>query len=237
MSILKLLEALDIKHIISIRFCDSKPENIDTGFLDTACTAMARSLNHNKCLMIDRTLGQSCPGGNHFLCIKKAPLEEVYKTYINDEQVFQDTTACQEFLSKLPQFPQIAQKRFLLLTPFQKEIGTPDIITILANPAQVARLLGLSVYQGMNSPLIIPAAPTCLALYASLSTNQIHINLIDYYDRYYQGCIENKLIWDENKMIITMPYTSFVDMANNLAKSAHGTFTAKITPQKVTSFR
>lgn len=104
---------------------------------------------------------------------------------------------------------------------------------MLASPSQVGRIIGLSVFEKFSEPVIVPALSTCASIYAPFGTNKIHLNFIDYYDRYYQGKQAGKLLWDDNQMIVSMSSKVFGGIIKNISKSAHGSFVAKIKPCKV----
>ena len=224
--------SLGIKHCISIRFANRKSDR-HTRYRDTACTALARSLLRRVLTYIDRNEGQLCPGGNFFLGITRAPKKEIYDTYAKDEKVFSNQAACRQFLNDLPPYPRQANKRFVLFTPLDRENQRPEVVTLLATPAQTGRILGLSVFKKMSYPTLIPALSTCASIYTPLTTKNIHINFIDYYDRYYQGKQNGKLLWKDSQMIVAMPYAIFQKIVEHIQRSAHGNFKPKLKPEKV----
>jgi len=223
---------LKIEKIISIRFSDIKNKNFKK-YQDTACTALARSFGKNICTFIDRQSGQLCAGGNYFLNVTKTPTEEVCEVYVKEERVFANNQACSAFIKDLPKYPRLATRRYILISPLSKEISKPDVIMMLVNPAQAGRILGLSVNKKMSYPLVIPALSTCASIYAPIDSNKIHLNFIDYFDRYYQGKQGKKLFWKESELIISMPYKIFQEIVETFPRSAHGSFRPKLKPQKV----
>lgn len=223
---------LKIEEIISIRFSDTKTANFNN-FKDTIGTAMVRSFKNNTLTFIDRKIGQLCPGGNYFLNITHPPVKEICDVYVKDEGVFKNNSICRIFLNKLPKYPKAAKKRYILFTPLIKENKEPNIIILLANPAQVSRILGLSAYKKISYPSsIIPAMPMCTSIYAPVESKRIHLNFIDYYDRYYQGKQGRRLLWKNSDLIISMPYFVFKEIIEHIPLSAHGNFKPKIKPQK-----
>lgn len=229
-------KSLGIDRIVSVRFSNQASKR-HRQYRDTACTALARSLKNKKLVYLDRKSGQLCPGGDYFLQIRKFSRQEVSRVYLKDERVFGDKTACLSFLNNLPKYPQPVNKRYIFLTPLEKETSRPDLIIMLANPAQVSRVLGLSVYKKMIFPHLLPAGPTCISLYASLSANRPHLNLLDYYDRYYQGRQNNKLIWKNEEMLVTLPFKLFSDIIKYIPCSAQGSFKPRtLKPFRVTKF-
>lgn len=224
--------SLGIKHCISIRFSNHK-SNRHTRYRDTACTALARSLLRRVMTCIDRKEGQLCPGGNFFLGITRVPRKEIYDAYVKDEKVFRSQASCRQFLNDVPPYPQRANKRFVLFTPLNKENQRPDVVLLLATPAQAGRILGLSVFKEMMYPTLIPALSTCASIYAPLATKKIHINFIDYFDRYYQGRQNGKMLWKDSQLIAAMPFVIFQKIVERIPRSAHGTYEPKLKPQKV----
>lgn len=228
-------KTLGIQYIASVRFSNTKAKTF-LKYKDTACTALGRCLKFNKSTYIDRKQGQLCSGGNYFLKIKSYPPQEVMNVYTKQEQVFASNKACKSFLKQVPNYPKQASTRYILLTPLARETQPPAVVIMIINPAQAARLLGLSVFKGMIQPHLLPAAPTCMSLYASLTTQRPHINLIDYYDRYYQGKIGTSLLWNDNEMLFTLPYHLFYEMIQHFSTSPHGDFIPLLQPQRVDSF-
>lgn len=226
-----LNKSLGIKKIISIRFSDTKTANFNK-FNDTACTAMVRSFENNTPVYIDRKNGQLCPGGNYFLSITHPPIKEVYDVYVKDEKVFKNNSICGDFIKNLPSYPDAEKTRYILFTPLAKEKNKPDVIMMLANPAQASRILGLSIYKKFLQPLILPALSTCAAIYAPIESGRIHLNFIDYYDRYYQGRQNGISLWKDSDLIISMPFSIFEEIIKHIPLSAHGNFKSKIRPQK-----
>lgn len=224
---------LGIDKILSVRFSNFKNKNYQR-FEDTVCTAMIRSLKNNQSVYLDRKLGQLCPGGNYFLNIKKLSKQKVCNVYVDDEQVFANNKVCAVFLKNLPKYPPHAKKHYILFAPMAKEKHRPDTVIILANPAQVSRLLGLSFFKQKPTIDLVPAGPTCLSLYVPLISKQIHLNFIDYYDRYYQGKQGKKLMFKDEEMIISMPYKNFVEILKIIHLSPNGLFKPRLKPQKVT---
>ncbi|KKW09289.1 MAG: hypothetical protein UY44_C0004G0004 [Candidatus Kaiserbacteria bacterium GW2011_GWA2_49_19] len=224
-------EKLGIEKIISIRFSNIKP-NQYIKFRDTACTALSRCFKNNILTYIDRKTGQLCPGGDYFLKISHISPEKVNDVYVKNEKVFQNNNVCNKFIKNLPNYPDIAKTRYILLTPLAKEKNKPDVIMMLASPSQTSRILGLSVYKKFLRPLILPALSTCASIYAPINSNRVHLNFIDYYDRYYQGKQKDGLLWKDSDLIISMPFGIFKEIIKYIPLSAHGGFRPKIKPQR-----
>lgn len=228
-------KTLGIKAIASIRFSNEKSESYKQ-YQDTACTALARALKNKKQILIDRKDGQLCAGGNYFLNITEHSKKEICHTYVKDEKIFNNNAVCLSFLKKMSKYPE-QKKRYILFSPLEKEINKPDIIILLVNPAQAGRILGLSVFNKMDYPSVIPAAPTCFSLYAPLISKQAHLNFIDYYDRYYQGKQHGKLIWDDEEMLISLTFFKFSDIIKLIPLSAHGSYKTSLKPQIIYSLK
>lgn len=138
-------------------------------------------------------------------------------------------------MEALPKLPASLKNRFINIKIFDFN-DNPCIAILLANPAQAGRILGLLNHRKYNVAKIHPNQPTCLSLFAPLVTKTIHCNFLDYYDRYYQGRNNKKLIWPEEKMIISIRNQEFREILNNLNKSAQGSFRPKLLPQQVDAF-
>jgi len=227
---------LRIEKIISIGFSNTK-SNQYIKFKDTACTALLRCFQNNTLTYIDRKTGQFCPGGDYFLDINNISPEEVNDVYVKNEKVFQNNIICNKFIKNLPNYPDVAKTKYILFTPLAKEKNKPDVIIMLANPSQAGRILGLSVYEKFSQPLILPALSTCASIYAPIESGKIHLNFIDYYDRYYQGKQKGLSLWKDSDLIISMPFGIFEEIIRHIPLSAHGSFIPKINPQKFDSIR
>lgn len=222
---------LGINGVASIRFSDRKLDYYRQ-YKDTVCTALARVLKTKTQVFIDRKYGQLCPGGNYFLNITKYSEKEICDTYVKDEKIFNNNTACFSFLKKMSKCPE-QKKRYILFSPLEKEVKKPDIIILLLNPSQAGRILGLSVFKKMGCPNVIPASPTCFSIYAPLISNQMHLNFIDYYDRYYQGKQNGKSIWDDGEMLVSLTFSMFSNIIKSIHLSPHGLHKTNLKPQSV----
>lgn len=222
--------------ILGIYFTDKKPVNLKK-YKDTACTALARCFFQKEKVFFDAKYNpQLCPGADYFLKLKKIKNSEAIDVYVKKEHVFQNRNICKSFLSGLPQFPKHLKNKFIIIKPLNiKE--NPKIIILLLNPAQVGRIIGLANYNKYKKIETYPNQPTCLAFFAPLVTKNLHINFLDYYDRYHQGRINNKNIWPENKMIVSMSYSDFKIILTNLEKSPHGKFKPKLSPARISGFK
>ncbi|MFH1523122.1 MAG: DUF169 domain-containing protein [Patescibacteria group bacterium] len=221
------------KPILGIGFSKKLPNNYQH-YKDTACTALARAFSKKETLVFGaKKFPQLCSGGDYFLKLSSINDYEAMDVYVNDEHVFKDRKICKEFTESLPKLPNNLKNKFITIKPFQIN-DQPEIIIILANPAQVGRIIGLLNYEKYNEIKIYPNQPTCLSFFAPLVTKLPHLNFIDYYDRYYQGYVNNKYIWKENEMIISLTFEQFKEMLNNLNKSPQGIYNrVNIKTQKV----
>ncbi|MDP2951615.1 MAG: DUF169 domain-containing protein, partial [bacterium] len=209
--------------IIGVKFT-TKPLSGCTPHRDTACTAIARTIFKKEGTVFDaKTFPQACQGANYFLKLSNIKDSDVYNSYINQEKIFSNKKTCQLFLKNLPKLPAFSKNKFINIKIFNFN-DNPCIAILLANPAQAGRILGLLNHKRYRVVEIYPNQPTCLSLFAPLVTKTIHCNFIDYYDRYYQGRNNKKLIWPKQKMIISIRNQEFKEILNNLNKSAQGSF-------------
>jgi len=225
-------KVLGINNIVSIRFSDTKTAKFKK-YKDTVCTALVRSLKSKIPTYIDRLVGQLCSGGNYFLGITHSSKKEICDVYVKDEHVFQNNSVCHKFLGYLPKYPAVAMKKYILITPLTKETKPPHVILLLATPAQVGRILGLCVFKNYKLLYILPAGPTCVSLFTSLTTNGVHLNFIDYYDRHRQ-CVKGGVsAFNDEEMIVALPYKLFNGIIECVEKSPHGSFEPDLKPAKV----
>lgn len=223
------------KKILGIYFSKNLPKRFKN-HQDTACTALARAFYKNEVLVFGaKKYPQLCSGASYFLKLAAISDQETKDVYINKEHVFKNNNICGKFLEDLPKFPKALENKFIVIKPFEKN-DKPAVVIMLVNPAQAGRILGLMNYSRYGKIEILPSQPTCLAFFAPLVTKKPHINFLDYYDRYYQGKINGKSIWPEDKMIISMSYSDFETVLTNLEKSPFGNYKPDLSPAKIEPF-
>lgn len=228
-------DALRIKNeIIGVKFVKKSSFN-SKHYRDTACTALARAIiNKTEVIFDAKHLPQLCPGANYFFKFSKIKNSEVHDVYVKDERVFANKKTCALFLRKLPKFPDSLRGKSISIKPLAND--KVDVVILMVTPAQCGRILGLLNSRSYKTVEVLPNQPTCLSLFAPLVTKKPHCNFIDYYDRYYQGVIHGKKIWAEDKMIISLLFSDFKEILNNLEKSPQGSFRPDLKPQKVDTF-
>jgi len=221
--------------IIGVKFSEMPPADCRC-FRDTACTALARAIFEKKSVVFDANVSpQLCRGADYFLKLSKVKMDEVHDAYINKEKVFKDKKTCNVFLGNLPKFPDSLKNKFISIKTFHPK-DNALLVVLLATPAQAGRILGLLNRKQYKTIEVHPNQPACLSLFAPLVTKSPHCNFIDYYDRYYQGTIDEKRIWPEGKMLISLRRQDFEEILNNLDKSAQGSFSPDLLPQQVDNF-
>jgi len=228
----KFKKCLKINQIAGVYFSKTSPLNAEN-HRDTACTALARCFLNRKAVFFGPQKNiQLCLGADYFFNLKKKNDSEAIDTYVKDEHVFKNPEICKVFLRSLPKILDNLKNKFVLIKPINGN-EKPLVVILLVNPAQAGRIIGLSNYDNYKKIEINPNQPTCISLFAPIATNKLHINFLDYYDRYYQGNIKGKNIWPDDKMIISMRYSDFKEILNNLTKSPQGSYKPKLSPQEV----
>ena len=235
-TIKKFKKSLGIKTEILGIFYSAKLPIKSKKFRDTACTALARSFFTKETLFFHaKEYPQLCSGASYFLKLAPISDQETIDVYISKEKVFKSKNICEKFLKNLPKFPESLKNKFIIIKPITDK-DKPSVVVLLVNPAQAGRILGLINHDRYEKVEILPSQPTCLVFFTPLVTKKPHINFLDYYDRYYQGKINGKSIWPEDKMIISMSYSDFETVLANLEKSPHGSFRPNLLPQKISKF-
>lgn len=231
----KFKKVLGIENnIVGIYYLNNLPDKINY-HKDTVCTALARSIFRNKILCVNSKKSmQLCNGANYFLKLLKITRNEIIDAYVAQEHIFHKKDVCKKFLYNLPKFPKKIKNKFIVIKPLSKEVDDkPSIIILLTNPAQTGRIIGLLNYDAYKNIKIFPNQPSCISLFAPLVTHSPHLNFIDYYDRYYQGNVNDKKIWPEEKIIISLSYRQFQTIINNLGKSPQGSLNIKMSAHRV----
>ncbi len=208
-------------HPIAVRFVDVLPRGYATTE-DEVSSALAHAAKHGRKIAID-CRRKRFSAGSYFACNYPIPIGEVVRTYVRREHVFPDAATARAFLSAVGCNP--ARSRYILLAP--ASMRKADVIILLVHAAQGGRILGLAAHCGHLSADVVPAAPTCAALYRPLlKPGCIHVNFIDYFDRDSQarGCFA------EGEFLVSMIPAVYKQLCAIARYSAHGTFSPKNLP-------
>jgi uncharacterized protein (DUF169 family) len=232
----KFIQILGVDYsLVGIFFAEKVPRSYKK-HNDTVCTALARAFLKKQASYFNGTSHrQSCRGADYYFKFENIEEKEVIKNYVKDECVFFNKSVGEKFIQNTPKFPKKLIGKVLVIKPFAIN-DMPEVVVLLLSPSQVGRVIGLLNYTAVDGLDVLPSQSTCISLFAPLVTGKPHVNFIDYYDRYYQGVINNKKIWPESHMIISITYKQLCEMVANFKKSAHGSFVPKIAPQKVDNF-
>lgn len=208
-----------IGRIVAVDF-RRRPPPESSYHVDTYCTALARTFFGGETLVFGRGCPQACAGGNYFFS-RALPKREVEDFYLEEEKSFGSRAACRKFLSALPRLPEKLWDQYLVLEEFTGSKKAP-VLLFLVDPAQAGRLLGLLAFKRFYKLEILPGQPACVSLFAPLSRKGPHLNLIDHYDREYQGRQGGKKLWPENKLLLSLSYQDFQEILSNMEKSFYG---------------
>jgi uncharacterized protein (DUF169 family) len=208
-----MIEKLFKYRPIYVSFVDEIDETSESigGFY---CKNIGESIKKNKKIIVDGKK-QKCSGGNYFLGNIDVPLKDILDVYVNKEKVFKcsDVTDC--FLKTVKKNP--LKKRYIVLDPRISEEA--KIVIGIVNAFQASKILGLAAYDEKFGVDIVPAISTCSCLFRPLiEKNKIHVNFIDYFDRYYRA----KGVFDDNEFIISMDIKIFHYLNDNYNNSPHG---------------
>jgi uncharacterized protein (DUF169 family) len=150
-------------------------------------------------------------------------MEEFTDIYVKKEQVFPDRRTMERFLHIVLRNPRSFER--IECTPGVH--GDADVIVLFVHPAQASRLLGLSAYLGKFSVDIIPAAPTCAALFRPLiAPDRLHVNFVDYFDREYQA----SGLYTHDELLLSMTPKFYKQLEEAFEHSAHGKHVPKGVP-------
>ncbi|MDD5469179.1 MAG: DUF169 domain-containing protein [Candidatus Peribacteraceae bacterium] len=164
--------------------------------------------------------------GSYFACHRTIPRSEIVRTYVEQEHVFPDAQIAHAFLDAVQRSP--VRSRYILFTP--EITDDADAITLIVRAEQVSRILGLSGYLNRFAVDVIPAAPTCAAIYRPLiEPDRIHVNFIDYFDREIQA----KGFYDPGELLVSMTPALYRELLDAAERSAHGRF----APQNIPTYR
>lgn|GEM_PF-2044036 len=200
---------------VSVFFSARKPSSIAVTD-DLIGTALVRAAKKGKSVCIDcRRMPVSAD--SYFACnqpLRPALLEEIY---LRRERIFADRRTLRDFLRGVGRNPTHA--RYISFVPGARRRAA--VIACIVRPPNAGRMLGLAAYEGIFSVDIIPAAPTCAAVFRPLiRSGAIHINFIDYFDRQIQA----KGFFKDDELIISMTPKVCRRLAAAFNRSAHGAF-------------
>ncbi len=208
---------------VSLRFSGTLPPDYSLTE-DEVSNAIARAA---KCGM---NIAISCrrkrySAGSYFACHRTIPRSEIVRTYVEQEHVFPDAQTAHAFLDTVQRSP--VRSSYILFAP---EIADDaDVIILIVQAAQASRILGLSGYLNGFVVDVIPAAPTCAAIYRPLiEPERIHVNFIDYFDREVQA----KGFYDPGELLVSMTPVLYRELLDAAERSAHGRF----TPQEIPAY-
>lgn len=197
---------------VFVRFSNEIPDGATISY-DVYCIAIARAAKEKKTVVIDRRR-HTCAGGNYFVGCTKIPKKEITDVYVNKEFVFPDKTCAGKFLGCVKRNTKCS--RYIVFSPSD---AAADTVIGITNAANAGRLLGLQAYLGEFYVDILPAAPTCASIFRPLiRTKTIHVNFIDYFDRYHQA----KGFFSDDELILSMSYQLYKRLKSVYSKSPHG---------------
>jgi len=196
---------------VSVRFCNESACPLTQ---EEVSVAIARVAKEGKSLAID-CRRKRCSAGSTFACSNATTLEELVSIYIDGEHVFPDRRLLERFLRTVRKNPKALA--FVECTPGVQNIA--DVIVLFVRPDAASRLLGLSAYLGRLSVDVIPAAPTCAALFRPLIVPDcLHVNFVDYFDREYQA----PGLYAKEELLLSMTPMLYRALEEAFEHSAHG---------------
>jgi len=197
---------------IFISFADSITDGKESS-RDLYCTAIARSIKTHKEVIID-CHQHLCAGGNYFLGDKEIPEEKIADIYINKEHVFPNTACTKKFLKRIERNPNSSS--FLIFSP---KVDNAQVVIAITNAANIGRLLGLQAYLSEFKVDVFSATTTCSCIFRPLIQKDcMHINFIDYFDRYHQA----KGMFTDNEILVSMSYELYRKLQYVYEKSPQG---------------
>lgn len=208
-----MLHTLATSRPVFIRFTNTlqKGERVSD---DLFCTALARCAKRNKKIIID-CRRHPCAGGNYFVSRKHLSQRFLEDVYIKKESVFQRKEDLKDFLRLAQQNPK--PSRYIIFEPSFS--AKAEIVIFFTDAAGAGRLLGLGAYRGQFSVDVVSAISTCASLFRPrIRKNVLHLNFIDYFDRYYQ-C---KNFFRDEELLVSMHVGFYKKLQKIYARSSHG---------------
>ena len=210
-----MLHKLSDYRPISVLFMDEKYPNskLSSNEISVALSQVAKE-GHSISIDCRR---QRFSAGSYFACCRDIPREDIVSTYVKKEQVCRNAASAKSFLNTVGRNP--LKCRYIHLLTGVDECA--QVVVLVVHAEQASRILGLSAYEGFYEVDVVPAAPTCAALFRPLIyPDSIHMNFIDYFDRQHQAIGSFKA----NEMLISMSRQIYVTLSEAYSHSAHGSF-------------
>jgi len=198
---------------VSVSFTDKRPEGIDLTE-DEIGAAIARVSKIGTQVAINcRRRRHSA--GSYFACGRDIPENDIEETYVEKEKVFARRHHLHDFLECVGRNPK--RCKYVWLKPGVDECA--DAIVLIVNASQAGRALGLAAYHGNFGVDLIPAAPTCAAVFRPLiDPKRIHVNFVDYFDRDLQA----RDCFEDGELLLSMTPKLYCSLISAIDLSPHG---------------
>jgi uncharacterized protein (DUF169 family) len=156
-----------------------------------------------------------CSGGRHFIGLEFLPLDAIAATLTGaGHKVYESANAAVASIKRQPQ--PVRRGDFFILGPLERFETDPDLVFLLASPAQADRILGLVSFKGAEPFAYYPASSICSTITNVLAKGRPEINLISHFER--RGGM-----WSPNELVVAMPLKDFEAAVENMGHSGFGT--------------
>ncbi len=190
----ELVEVLGLwRTPVGVVYTDVLPQGVETPNC-RACSALHRAA-------AGETIGVSaassaCPGGAMYLGFRTPAPEQMRKLrdfLINGEKLFSCPAAIHRAQKQAVQ-PPLGMAEYAVLGPLDTLPLQPDVVVVICNPAQAARLIGLSYYESGEPLQCDPTGALCrAAITYSLVTNRVNVTFGDITARKMEHVPEDQL--------------------------------------------
>ncbi len=158
----------------------------------------------------------TCPGGRWHLGLapKRGYLENFL---VEGEKLWATIAIARQSIGRTHQLapPPVGLAKYIVLSPLNKAVLRPDIITILCNPWQASRLAFLADYHGNPvNPQVLGSLCWSAVTYP-LMTGNLNITMGDPTARRQHG-------YDPNELLVSIPYRMVPNMIEAMEHSTAG---------------
>ncbi len=200
-------------HMVAIRYLKTPPEIPKVSASVVACQAI-QDARFGKTTILTKT-NSKCLGASYFLGFEAlSPL--AYDFWIENEQSLYDGDAAQTMVQSLPG-PPLGFGDNVLFEPLSQSSVEPDLVLIVGNPEQIARLLGLHIFKSGEPVMIYSYGATCQSTVGiPITTGRANVSFIDLPSRKIAR-------FEPTEQVLSVPYTDLHDMLASVTQSINGT--------------
>jgi len=197
---------------IGVKFSDNHKETSQSSKNVSVCEALNIVKKENIMLTITKETCV-CAGGRHFTGLETLPMETLAQALTaKNHRVYKSTNIAVASIGKQPQ--PVKRGNQLTLGPLEKFEREPDVVLLIATPAEAEKILGLISFDGAEPFMYYPASSICSAITNVLAKGKPEINLISTFER-------KAGQWSPSELILALPLKDYEAALENIPYSGY----------------